>query len=72
MTKVVDEPGIPGGNPDRPTKFGQGPECTTPGCKRASRQQGLCNPCNDDHVSERAKEPTTDQWNEALDRARDS
>lgn len=73
MTKVIrGAPSIPGGSPDRPKKMGQGPECTTKGCKRASRQQGLCAPCHEDHVDAIAKEPTAEQWNDAFEKAKDS
>jgi hypothetical protein len=72
MAKVVDNPGIPGGDPDRPGKFGVKPACTTKGCERRGIREGLCVPCHDDHLVEMGKEPTEDQWNEAFDKAKNT
>ena len=72
MTKVLDQAIMPGAHPDMPKKFGQGPECTKPGCKRASRQQGLCLPCSDDHTDAQANELDVDALNEKMEKAKNS
>lgn len=70
--KILDRSPIPGGNPDRPTRRGQGPRCSAVKCNDKPVHQGLCQYHWDDFKAEQAKKPSEDQWNEAFERAKHS
>ena len=70
--RLFDEAPIPGGNPERPSRYGKTRHCTTRGCRRPEFKQGLCDPCWSEHEREARKRLTVDEVNEAFERAKDS